>query len=235
MHANATLLFLLTAVILTSCSSAAPTPVLSPTHAAAAPTVAPSTATSTALPVIPTYTFTAAPLPRPILPTEPSTSIPGGITYYHFVNLNQYSPPAGSVVILPDSLVLAPSQLDTTYGTDVTTDLRRALEAVLKDERNLWSGDQLQIAELSYKDGHVNIVLEGEYYAVAHVVLAAARAQILMTLFANAAVQSATVTVNGGTIANISISNSMDARPADYTYTRAEIEDFMAENAYTTP
>jgi hypothetical protein len=155
--------------------------------------------------------------------------------YYHFVNLSAYAPPPGSVVILADNLVLAPTQLNMVYGPDVVADLRSTVEAVLQDKRNYWFGDQLQITQLTFSGGHADVVLEGEYSAVASAVLAAARAQILMSLFANEAVQSAKVTINGDNVANISISNSMDAKPADYTYTRAEIEKFMAENAYAQP
>lgn len=154
------------------------------------------------------------------------------MVYYHFVNLANYAPPQGSVVVMPDNLILAPTQLDLVYGSDVAADLRNALEAVFKDERNYWVSDKLKIDQISYTGGHAQVVLAGEYYAVAPVVLTAARAQILLTLFANAAVGSATVTINGDTIANIAISNSRDAKPADYAYTRAEIENFMAENAY---
>jgi hypothetical protein len=170
-----------------------------------------------------------------MLPTEISISIPGGIVYYYFVNLAVHAPPEGSIVVMPDNLILAPTQIEIAYGSDVAADLRSALEAVLKEERNFWLSDKLQISQLSFNSGHVDILLGGEYYAVAPVVLTAARAQILMTLFANAAVQSATVTINGDNIANISISHSMDAKPANYSYTRAEIETFMAENASDRP
>jgi hypothetical protein len=237
-----TILFLLFGAFLASCNGTAPTPVTSPTHAmeAAAPPMVGTafTETNTAIPVFsptPIDLSAAAPSPRPLLPTEDSRSIPGGIVYYHFVNLAEKAPPPGSVVILPDNLVLAPTQLDQVYGSDVATDLRSALQAVLQDKRNAWFGDKLQVSQLTFGGGHANLVLEGKYYAVAPVVLTAARAQILMSLFANPAVQSARVTINGDTIANIAISNSMDAKPADYTYTRTEIETFMAENAYTQP
>lgn len=231
----------LAAVMLTACGSLKTTPVLTPAQnvepAASTATFTPAvpSATSTALPVFPTFTATATPSPRPLLPTEVSLSIPGGIVYYYFVDLAQYAPPQGSVVIMADNLILAPTQIELVYGSDVAADLRSALEAVLKDKRNVWQGSNLQIDQVAYSAGHADVVLKGEYYAVAPVVLTAARAQILMTLFANAALQSAAVTVNGDTIANISISNSMDAKPADYVYTRAEIETFMAENAYVNP
>lgn len=56
-----------------------------------------------------------------------------------------------------------------------------------------------------------------------------------MTVFANPSVQTATVTLNGDTIGNLGISNSMNAKPADYVFTRAEIETFIKEHAYVSP
>jgi hypothetical protein len=53
-----------------------------------------------------------------------------------------------------------------------------------------------------------------------------------MTVFANPSVQRATITLNGSAISNMGISNSINAQPADYIYTRAEIEAFMNENPY---
>jgi hypothetical protein len=67
---------------------------------------------------------------------------------------------------------------------------------------------------------------------VGDVTLIAARMQILLTIFANPAVQSATVTYNGDTIGNWGVSISLNAKPADYAFTRVEIESFIAENLY---
>ena len=79
------------------------------------------------------------------------------------------------------------------------------------------------------------MVLQGEYYGAGDVVLIAASMQILMTVFTNASVQTATVTLNGDTIGNMGVSNSMYAKPANYVFTRAEIETFMNEHAYVSP
>ncbi len=56
--------------------------------------------------------------------------------------------------------------------------------------------------------------------------LIASRMQILLTVFADASVQTATVTLNGVCIGNLGISHDSEIRPADYAYTRAEIEAF---------
>ena len=233
-----TFLLLTVTAILAACNGIPPTAIIGQTISVATDTSTEMAFTETNTP-IPTNTaipiHSATPLPNLLLPTEISISVPGGIVYYYFVNLADYAPPKGSVVVMPDNLILASTQLEILYGSDVAADLRSALEAVLKEERNFWLSDKLQINQLSFNNGHVDILLEGEYYAVAPVVLTAARAQILMTLFANSAVQSATVAINGDNIANISISHSMDAKPDNYAYTRAEIETFMAENASDTP
>ena len=50
--------------------------------------------------------------------------------------------------------------------------------------------------------------------------------QILMTVFAETSVQTAAVTLNGECIGNLGISHDSEARPADYAYTRTEIEAF---------
>jgi hypothetical protein len=81
----------------------------------------------------------------------------------------------------------------------------------------------------------LNVVLEGEYFGVGDVTLIAARDQILLTVFAEDAVQTATITLNGKNIANMGVSHSSQAKPEDYAYTRAEIEAFMEENAYGEP
>ena len=65
--------------------------------------------------------------------------------------------------------------------------------------------------------------------------LVAARMQILLTVFSNPSVQTATVTLNGDTIGNLGVSSSTDARPADYVYTRAEMELYLQEHAYMYP
>jgi len=54
-------------------------------------------------------------------------------------------------------------------------------------------------------------------------------------VFANPSVQTAAVTLNGDTIGNLGVSNSMNAKPADYVFTRVEIETFINEHAYVSP
>jgi hypothetical protein len=169
------------------------------------------------------------------LPSATETSIPTSerIVYYYFVVISENNPPEGSVVIMPNELILAPTQTNITYTSDTPTNLRTSLEAVLNDERNSWISSNLELSKVAFSEGHADIVLQGEYYGVAPVILTAARMQILMTLFANASVQTATVTLNGDTIANIDASR--EGKPLDYVFTRTEIETFIAEHAYVTP
>ncbi len=149
------------------------------------------------------------------------------------MTIDEKVPPEGSIVIMPDALILAPTRSDIAHNPDTAANLRTALEAVLNDDRNIWISTNLEIIDITFSEGHTDVVLQGEYYGVAHIVLTAARMQILMTLFANPSVQTAAVTLNGDTIANIDISR--DGKPVDYVYTRSEIETFMAEHAYVMP
>ena len=157
------------------------------------------------------------------------------IIYYYFVTTAENPRPEGSVVIMPDTYILAPTPSDITYSPDTAANLKTALEAVLKDGRNGWLSSNLEIVDVTFSDGHTDVVLQGEYFGVGDVTLIAARMQILMTVFANTFVQTATVTLNGDTIGNIGVSNSMNAKPADYVFTRSEIETFMNEHAYVSP
>jgi hypothetical protein len=156
------------------------------------------------------------------------------VGYYYFIPPNS-AIPKGSVVVFPDAYILAPTQLDSVFSPDAAADLKLALQAVVSDSRNLWVSNKLEIANVAFKEGHADILLQGEIYGVGDVTLIAARSQILLTIFANPAVQSATVTFNGDTIGNWGVSISINAKAKDYVFTRAEIEAYMAENAYKAP
>jgi len=110
-----------------------------------------------------------------------------------------------------------------------------ALQTMINDPRNAWTSTDVGITSITFREGAANVVLEGEFFGAGEVVLIAARAQILLTVFAEASVQTATITLNGKNIANLGIRHSSQAKPADYTYTRAEIETFLAENDYRIP
>jgi len=151
------------------------------------------------------------------------------------VDIAKDVPPEGSVVIMPDTYILAPTLSDFKRSPDTAANLRAALEAVLHDDRNGWKSSDLEIVDVTFGDGHANVVLQGEYFGVGDVTLIAASMQILMTVFANASVQTATVTLNGDTIGNLGVSISLNAKPADYVFTRTEVETFMNEHAYVSP
>ncbi len=194
---------------------------------------------STPVPTI-TRTPAASSSPTPTNTPEPSpipaTATPAlPLVVYYFVPLGQESPPAGSVVILPDILVLAPSLSAATRSPDAATNIASALQIILADPRNAWTSDAVSIASIAFREGVAHVALEGEYFGAGDVVLIAAREQILLTVFAEASVQTATVTLNGKNIANLGISHSSQVSPDDYAYTRLELETFMAENAYAAP
>jgi len=181
-----------------------------------------------------TSTFTPPPFKNTLTPSFTPPPVFNLIDYYYFFPAN--SPiPQGSVVIAPDTYILAPAKVDRVFISDPANDLTVALNAVIADPRNLWVSNKLEIAQITFNAGHANVLLQGEIFGVGDVTLIAARMQILMTIFANPAVQSAVVTFNGDTIGNWGVSNSMEAKPADYIFTRVEIESFMAENTYKIP
>ena len=140
-----------------------------------------------------------------------------------------------SSVTISSAYILAPTFSDLTYSSDATNNLRTAIGAVLNDARNGWISSKLEIVDITFDEIHANVTLQGEYFGVGDVTLIAASMQILMTVFANPSVQAATVKLNGDTVGNLGISNSMNAKPADYVFTRAEIETFMNEHAYVSP
>ena len=156
------------------------------------------------------------------------------MVYYHFVAIASNTFPAGSVVILPDVLVLAPTLTKIAHNPDTVTNIGSALQAMIHDPRNAWTSSKLEIPSITFNttSASLNVVLQGEINGVGDVVHVVARMQILMTVFAEASVQSATILLNGENIANMGIRHSSEAKPVGYAYTRAEIEKFMAENAY---
>jgi hypothetical protein len=187
---------------------------------------------------IPTVSFlTSTPFPvptplpssTPLVFTDPSIPLSERIVYYRGVAPGENPIPKGAVQA---AHLLAPTYSDETYTADTAADLRTALEIILHDRNGIWVSSDI---EVTVRNAHADVVLQGEYHVAGGGQLWAASWQILMTLFANPSVQTATVTLNGGTIGNLGISRSENAKPDDYVYTRAEIEMFMNENAYVSP
>lgn len=127
---------------------------------------------------------------------------------------------------------LFPASSDEPSTSDTAADLRIALELVLQHEANPWISSDLEIVDVAFRDGHADIVLQGEYSGESDEVLSIASMQILLTVFANPAVQSAAVTLNGDTIGNLGVSSSTNAKPADYRYMRTEMETYLIEHAF---
>lgn len=155
------------------------------------------------------------------------------VIYYYFAPIESGTFPAGSVEILPDALILSPAVASDIPSADPATNLQTALQAMIADARNAWSSpDMLTLTSVTVNDGQANVVLSGQIFGVGHIVLIAARMQFLLTIFAEPSVQTAIVTLNGESIGNLGISHESEAKPADYAYTRADIEAYMTENAY---
>jgi hypothetical protein len=195
----------------------------------------------------PVDTATTIPLLRPTIgiasatPTnQDASSTPSPlpelpIVYYYFIAIMSNTYPAGSVVILPDELVLGPTLSKISRTHDTVTDISSALQAMLNDPRNAWISSDVSITNITFNDGAANVALHGEYFGVGDIVLIAARYQILLTVFSESSVETAIITINDKNIANLGRSDPFEVHPADYTYTRVEIETFLAENAYKAP
>jgi hypothetical protein len=171
-------------------------------------------------------------------PEKQSTPIPTAtagpqmpVVYYYFASIPGNTFPAGSVVIVPDALILSPTPSTTPRSADAALNVQAAVQAVLNDPRNVWTGGAT-IASVTVNGSHAAVALNGDIRGAGDAVLVAARMQFLMTVFAEPSVQTTTITVNGQNIGNLGISHSSEAKPDDYAHTRAEIETFMAQNAY---
>jgi hypothetical protein len=188
----------------------------------------------------PTMTSTSTPSSIPIMGlistpqvfTDPSIPLSKRIVYYYFVKSEENPIPEGTVVAV---LPLAPTYSDETYTSDTAADLRSALGIVLHDNRNIWISSDLEIANVTFRNGHADVVLQGKYFGMGGAVLEAASRQILLTVFANPSVQTATISLNEDTIWNLGVSREDNAKPDDYVYTRVEIEAFIKEHAYVSP
>lgn len=162
-------------------------------------------------------------------PAAPTPQVLKPVMYYCFVTEGT-TPPAGSVVILPNSLVLAPV-LSTVYQTtDAAINLKAGLQAALKDPRNVWNSTNVTVASLTVTHQKATVALQGDYFGVGDVVLIAARWQLLLTIFAEPSIQSALVTLNGVNIANLGVSHSSQAQPPNYEFTRKVVADFIQQN-----
>jgi hypothetical protein len=181
--------------------------------------------------------LSAAMPPTPPAPTHQPTQEPMPqqmpLVYYYFAALPSITFPAGSVVIIADTIILSPTTTTRLAPThDIAANIQSTLQAMIADPRNLWKSDQLTIASVTFDDRQATITLTGKITGVGDVVLVAARMQFLMTIFANPFVQTAIVTLNGESIGNLGISHSSEAKSANHAYSRAEITDYMQKNAY---
>jgi hypothetical protein len=162
-------------------------------------------------------------------PAAPTAQVLKPVIYYCFVTEGA-TPPASSVVILPNILVLAPV-LSTIYqSADSAANLKAGLQAALKDPRNVWTSTNVTVASLDVTHQKATVALQGDYFGVGDVVLIAARWQLLLTVFAEPSIQTAMVTLNGTNIANLGISHESQAKSANYEFTRQVVADFIQQN-----
>jgi hypothetical protein len=194
-----------------------------------ASTPTPLLPSSTPLPTIPTFT--------PLAFTDPSIPLSERIVYYYPVWSERDPIPEGTVRAVH---LFAPAYTDETFTSDTAADLRRALEIILhEDSRRVWDSSDLEIVEITFSNGHADVVLQGEYFAMGDAQPCAASLQILMTVFANPSVQTATVTLNGpGPIGNRCFFGPPTPPiipTIDGVYARADIETYLEEHAYVSP
>jgi hypothetical protein len=184
----------------------------------------PTSPSSTPLPTIPTFT--------PLAFTDPSIPLSERIVYYHPVSPLENPIPEGTVRAVH---LFAPAYTDETFTSDTAADLRRALEIILhEDSRRIWDTSDLEIVDVTFRNGHADVVLQGETLAAGDAQPCAGGLQILMTVFAHPSVQTANVTINGGFL-GVCIFRDGDPpliQTVNGVHTRAVIETFMNENAY---
>lgn len=201
---------------------------LLPTIAFTTLTPSPTRASPTPLPTIPTFT--------PFVFSDPSIPLSERIVYYYLVNPAENPLPEGTVRAIH---LFAPAYTDETFTSDTAADLRRALKIILhEDARRIWDSSELEIVEVTFRNGHANVIIEGQALAAGDAQPCAASLQILMTVFANPSVQTATIKLNRGPIGNLCFFGPPTPHQDDYLnddlYTRAEIEKYMKGNAYVS-
>ncbi|MBN1433456.1 hypothetical protein JW921_01770, partial [Candidatus Fermentibacterales bacterium] len=103
---------------------------------------------------------------------------PSPVIYYAFVETDGEELPEGSVVVLEDILVLAPMESLEQIEQAPEARLEAALNAMIQDEGNAWTGEDLRVESVSLRDGHAEIELEGAIFGAGGIVLVAARTQI---------------------------------------------------------
>ncbi len=157
-----------------------------------------------------------------VISAEPTkTTLPETpIVYYYFAS-NTF--PAGSVVIVPDQLILSPTVSTIMRTNDSAENIRLALQAMMSDPSNAWTSSDLGLNGVTFDGSQAMVTLSGTISGPGDTVLIAARVQFLLTVFAESAVQTAVITLNGENIGNLGISHSSESKPANYAYTRAEV------------
>lgn len=153
-------------------------------------------------------------------PVEASSSP----VYYRFAAEGERPEPEAVVTIQEGILVLVPVELAVDITTEPSARIRAALEAVIGDPGNPWTGESLGVESASIEDGHATVELQGSIMAPGDIVLVAARTQILLTVFAEPEVQTATITLNDECMANIGASHESELLPPDHVFTRADAE-----------
>jgi hypothetical protein len=159
--------------------------------------------------------------------TSSEDEVVNPIIYYVFADAGDVT--EGSISLA--GIILSPVAANINLGADTAANLRQALQLVITDEGNLWTSEDIEVADITFSAGHAVIALNGQVSGTGGLVMSAAANQFLLTIFANPAVETAVVILNNESIANLGISHSSQAKPADYRYSREEMQDFISSNA----
>ena len=158
---------------------------------------------------------------------SPENEAGNPIIYYVFADEGDIT--EGSINLA--GIILSPVAANVNLGADTAANLRQALQLVINDEGNLWTSENIEVADITFNAGHAVIALNGQISGAGGSVLSATANQFLLTIFANPDVNTAVVILNNETIANLGISHSSQAKPAEYRYSREEMQEFIANYA----
>jgi LysM repeat protein len=139
----------------------------------------------------------------------------------YWLQTNTRSP--GSIVVACDAIV-APTQSTTARTADAATNIRNSLNALFttgSSTNNLWAGQGLSVQGVTVTNGRANITVTGGLSLTGACADGVMQAQFLLSVFGEAQVQSAYVTVDGQNLVQIFDMSGLE--PADAVFTPADV------------
>jgi LysM repeat protein len=139
----------------------------------------------------------------------------------YWLQTNTRSP--GSVVVACESII-APTQSTTARTNDAATNIRNSLNALFttgSSTNNLWAGQGLSVQSVTVTNGRANIAITGGLSLTGACADGVMEAQFLLSVFGEAQVQSAYVTVDGQNLVQTFDMSGLE--PADAVFTPADV------------